>query len=487
MPARFVTVDRETPLLLPPDLQDWVAKDDPVRFVIEAVAECDLRLAKTNERGSGSRQYPPGMMLGLLIYCYAHGLFSSRQIERATYAHVSLRFLCADQHPDHDTIATFRCENGPLLEHCFAQVILYARELKAFSRLGTVSVDGTKMAARAAQRSNRTLTQLEQEIGALQGEMAGLLQQAGEADARELLEPSHLPQALLDKATRKRALEAARVTLAARQQAAHEQRLQQDRGEDIELPPDPPAARPPGAPKTPAAPTAKAAPTVESTPAAAEPASAAQSQRKPPPKRDAQLRINLVEPDSRVMCDAHGQYLQAYNIQAVVEAGEDRSQLVTGIRVTNAGNDRRLLAENLASVPAALRQEIENVLVDTGYDHADLIAAVERKYGCTVLCPPQNRTAAAQPKRRLKPGTERRRARAAAMRARFTDPAHQQLYKRRGASVEPVFGVFKNVLGFRRFRLFGIAKAGIEITLLALAYNVRQLARLTTRKTPKTT
>src|SRR5262249_47517966 len=110
MATRFVNIDRETPMLLPPDLKDWVAKDDLVRFILDAVETCDLGLAKVNPRGSGDRQYPPSMMLSLLIYCYGQGLFSSRAIERATHSHVSVRYLCANEHPDHDTIATFRRE-----------------------------------------------------------------------------------------------------------------------------------------------------------------------------------------------------------------------------------------------------------------------------------------------------------------------------------------------------------------------------------------
>src|ERR1044072_4207301 len=112
MATRFVNVDRETPMLLPPDMKDWVAKDDLVRFIIDAVEARDLRLAKVKHRGSGDAQYPPSMMLSLLIYCYGHGLFSSRAIERATYSQVSVRYLCANEHPDHDTIATFRRENA---------------------------------------------------------------------------------------------------------------------------------------------------------------------------------------------------------------------------------------------------------------------------------------------------------------------------------------------------------------------------------------
>jgi transposase len=111
MAARFVNIDHDTPLLLSPDLRQWVAPDHLVHFVMDAVAELDLRQAQVNERGTGDAQYPPAMMLGLLIYSYATGLFSSRQIERATYENVAVRLLCADTHPDHDTICTFRWQH----------------------------------------------------------------------------------------------------------------------------------------------------------------------------------------------------------------------------------------------------------------------------------------------------------------------------------------------------------------------------------------
>ena len=123
MPARFVSIDHDTPMLLPPDLRDWVPEDHLVHFIMDAVSELDLRGARVNERGSGDEQYPPRMLLGLLIYRYATGIFSSRQIERATHGNVAVRLLCADPHPDHDTIGTFRKAHRSLLAASFALVV----------------------------------------------------------------------------------------------------------------------------------------------------------------------------------------------------------------------------------------------------------------------------------------------------------------------------------------------------------------------------
>jgi transposase len=123
-----VNIDRESPMLLPPDLREWIADNDLARFVLEAVELSDLRTAAVNERGSGSAQYPPGMMLALLIYCYASGIFSSRRIERASFESVAVRYLCANEHPDHDTIAKFRVENRKLVGAVFVRVLELARE-----------------------------------------------------------------------------------------------------------------------------------------------------------------------------------------------------------------------------------------------------------------------------------------------------------------------------------------------------------------------
>ena len=106
--TRYVNRDRDTLLLSPPDLRDWVPADHLVHFVIEAVELIDTRTAPVNARGTGSEQYPPGMLLALLVYSYATGMFSSRQMERAGYENVAVRLLCADAHPDHDTLCTFR-------------------------------------------------------------------------------------------------------------------------------------------------------------------------------------------------------------------------------------------------------------------------------------------------------------------------------------------------------------------------------------------
>ena len=140
-------------MLLPPDLRDWIPQDDMVHFVIEAVEGMSLPTLKINHRGSGSAQYPPKMMLALLIYCYANGIFSSRRIERATYRDIAVRFLTANTHPDHDTICAFRRANFEAMAEAFLQVLHLARSMRVL-KVGTISVDGTHIKANASKDKN---------------------------------------------------------------------------------------------------------------------------------------------------------------------------------------------------------------------------------------------------------------------------------------------------------------------------------------------
>lgn len=210
MGRNLVNIDRATPMLLAEDLREWLPADDVAHLVIEAVEGMDLSLARVNERGSGSAQYPPGMLLALLIYCYSQGLYSSRRMERATHTHVGVRYVTANTHPDHDTIAAFRRTHGELLQRAFVEVLQLAREL-GVPRLGTVCLDGTKLSANASKRASRSEAQLKAEVQAR-------LAAAEKTDAEETT-TEQLPSALTDRRTRLARLQAARATLAARAEA----------------------------------------------------------------------------------------------------------------------------------------------------------------------------------------------------------------------------------------------------------------------------
>lgn len=123
MCAKFINIDRDTPMFLPPDMRDWLPENHMVHFVLEVTQSMDLSCFETNQRGTGSAQYPPSLLLPLLIYCYVTGRFSSRKIEEASWQDIAVRYICADTHPDHDTICTFRRRNSKAFERCFVHVL----------------------------------------------------------------------------------------------------------------------------------------------------------------------------------------------------------------------------------------------------------------------------------------------------------------------------------------------------------------------------
>src|SRR5712691_11302093 len=170
MPARFVNIDRQTPMFLPCDLRQWVPEAHIVHFILDAVEQMSTAHFHVNHRGTGSEQYPPAMMLALLIYCYATGRFGSRAIEAATHSDVAVRYLCANLHPDHSSICEFRVANEAAFRAAFVSVLQLARQLR-LTQVGAISVDGTKIQANASkhaavsyQRAGEMIEQLELEV-----------------------------------------------------------------------------------------------------------------------------------------------------------------------------------------------------------------------------------------------------------------------------------------------------------------------------------
>jgi transposase len=209
MAARFVNIDYDTPLILPPNLRDWVPAGHLAHFILDAVAEMDLRRLKVNERGTGSEQYPPRMLLALLLYCYATGVFSSRRMEQASYDSVPVRMMCGDTHPDHDTLCTFRRENKALLQEAFVRVLELAQALK-FLQVGqiTVAVDGTKMLAHASKHSAVSYEHAGKAIEQLDLEVKALMAKAEQADSTPLEDGLSIPAEIQRRQDRKAKLAA---------------------------------------------------------------------------------------------------------------------------------------------------------------------------------------------------------------------------------------------------------------------------------------
>jgi len=440
-------------MLLPPDLREWLPDGHLVHFVLDAVAALPLQRFQVNARGTGSAQYPPAMMLSLLIYCYVTGRMGSRQIEAASYTDVAVRYICGgDHHPDHDTICAFRRQNGPLFTESFVKVLGYAQELGVLKRRGGVSVDGTKIAANASKHAAVSYGRASEMMAALEEEVQELMVLAESADRAPETAKLDVPAELTRRQDRQAKLKLAKLAIEARfQERAQERQAQYE---------------------------AKCA---------AREARRAQGKRglgpepKPPASQpDAKAQHNFTDPESRIMKAGSGEHFeQAYNAQAAVDT--EGSLLVLGAHVTDAPNDKQQLVPTLQSVSPQVR-EVTEALADTGYFSEAAVVNVEADGGPVVyaavekqghhrrLCdlmqqadaplPPDNAT-----------GTEK-------MRHRLRTAAGKAKYALRKQTVEPVFGIIKSVMGFRRFLLRGRLKVSLEWTLVTLAYNFKRLFRL---------
>ena len=457
MATRFVPIDRDTPLLLPPNLRDWVPADHLVHFVLDAVDALDLRQVRVNIRGTGSEQYPPAMLLGLLLYSYATGTFGSRRIEQSTYDSVPVRLLTADTHPDHDTLCTFRRENQALLTESFVKVLQLAQRLNVlkFGQI-TVAADGTKVLASASKHSAVSYQRAGEMMAQLEGEVQQLLAKAEVADATPLQDGLTIPEEITRRQERKAALAQARAEIEARaharytaQVADHEVKLaeraaRKERGEKV-------GGKPPKAPT-------------------------------PTPEPGDQY--NFTDPESRIMKAGNGNHFeQSYNAQAAVEV---ESRLIVGERVSQAPNDKQQLAPTLMAIPAEAGA-VATALVDSGFFSEKAVRQMEHtEAGAptgTVIYAAVEKTGHHRTVRDLEKRAEPEAPPPGAsltevMRHRLKTTTGRMLYKLRQQTVEPVFGIIKSVLGFRQFRLRGRAKASLEWTLVCLAYNLKRLHRL---------
>ena len=435
-----MNVDRETPLLLPVDLRDWVPENDLVHFVINAVETMNLTTLSVNRRGTGDEQYPPRMMLALLIYCYASGVFGSRRIERATYRDQAVRYLAGDTHPDHDTICAFRRANGEVIKEAFLEVLKLAREMKLL-RVGTISVDGTHVKANASKHKSVRYDRAGELEQMLCKDIAELMDKAERSDNETAGEEQSLPEEI---GRRERLLEKMRE---GRRQL--EERAQKNSGSG-----DASSGGPGGA---------VGGGGTESSKGSPEPSQ----------------QINLTDPDSALMRKSkHSGYEQAYNAQAVVDA--EGSQLIVAVDVLQTPADSNQLAAAVHSVPAEVG-EVQRVLADGGYVNADEFDELKKEnvevYVAVTGEDPNKRKYDYRPPRE-RPRKKVTDPRLVAMRDKVASPEGKRIYGRRAATVEPVFGIIKGALGFRQFLLRGIEKVKLEWGLGCLAYDFKRLWRL---------
>jgi transposase len=417
---------------------------------VEVIDGLDLSAMSRSYRGTGSASYHPALLLGILVYGYATGVFSSRKLERATYDSVAFRFIAANDHPDHDTIATFRRRFLKEIEGLFVQVLALAREM-GMLKMGTVALDGTKIHANASRHSALSYDHAGQIEAQLKAEVAELLARAEAADQIDAPDGMSIPDELARREKRLAKLAEARAKIEARakerferEKAEHEAKLAA-RQAKAETTGKKPGGKPPQPPVEGARPTDQ---------------------------------INLTDEESRIMPVAGGGFEQCYNAQAVVAAG---SLLVLAAPVVQAPNDKQQIEpmlERIGALPEDLGKP-ETLLADNGYfSDANVTLCAAANIEPLIAQDRQSHHPSLRERFAIAPAAPANPTPLEAMAHRLLTPEGKKLYALRKQTPEPVFGIIKSVMGFRQFLLRGLDNVQGEWSLVTMAWNMKRMYAL---------
>ena len=448
----FKSIDRDTQFLFPPSVQDWLSEDHLARFVVDIVGQLDLAALNARYKPNGEAAYPPSMLLSLLFYGYATGTFSSRALERKTYDSIDFRYIAANTHPDHTTIAEFRKRFISELSPLFLQILTIAAEA-GLLKLGTVSLDGTKIKANASKHkamSYKYACELEKK---LTREIESLMKLAEAADSSDIPDGMNLPEELTRREIRLAKIAAAKAEIERR--AAERYEVERGEYEEKMAKREKKAkdkGRKPGG-KPPSPPTAG------------------------PGDKD---QVNFTDSESRIMPKSGGGFEQAYNSQASVD---NDSRLIVGEHVSQKPNDKQELEpalSELARAPEAAGSP-EKLNADNGYYSEDNVIACERASVEPYIamgrekhnCDPLERFSSPGAEPDVEAGAVER------MAYRLKSQEGRRTYSMRKQVVEPVFGIIKSVMGFKQFMLRGLKKVSGEWTLVCLAYNLKRMHIMT--------
>jgi transposase len=437
MPTSFLPYEPDQTFLLPPSPSEWLPENHLVYFVSDIIGRLDLQKFYARYEGDGRRNQPydPAMLVKVLVYGYATGVFSSRKQAKKLYEDVAFRLLGAGNFPSHRTICDFRMRHLPELKELFVAVARLAKEL-GLVKLGTVALDGTKVKAHASKHKAMSYGRMKEQEQKLTQEIEALLERARVTDAQEDDRwgadqgEQELPKELQRRQDRLVKIQAAKARVEERQAQADRERGRhpedgQRRGDGAGRP----FKRPFGVPED-------------------------------------KAQDNFTDPESRIM-KLGGSFEQCYNAQAVVDAD---SQLIVASGLGNNAADNEELVPMVEAVKENLGELPKRALADTGFRSEDSFAKLEKyKEEMEVLVALGREgkdQAAIDPKQY--PATVR-------MAERLASKEGQAHYRRRKAIVEPVFGWIKHAMGFRQFSLRGLDKVTGEWGLVCLALNMRRM------------
>lgn len=450
--SHFRPIDRKTDYLLPPSVDDWLPQDHLARFIVEVVDALDLSQLEKAYAGRGSAAYHPALLLSLLVYGYATGVFSSRKMERASYDSVAFRFIAAGSHPDHDTLASFRRRFLDELADIFVQVLEMAKEMKLL-KLGTISLDGTKVHANASRHSALSHGHIDKIQAQLEAEVQELLSLAEQADKADVPDGVSLPAEIKRREDRLSAMAVAKAKIQARakerfeqEQAEYEAKMAQREAKKKET-----GKKPGGKPPKPPVAGARATD-----------------------------QLNLTDEESRIMPVSGGGFEQAYNAQAAVDT---KSLLIMVPAVSQAPNDKEQvipMLEQITALPEELGK-VEKLLADTGFCSAKNVQACEAAGIEPLFALGRDEHHPSWRERFTEPealSEDEDATPVTRMAYRLKTKAGRAAYALRKQTVEPVFGIIKSVMGFRQFLLRGLKQVTGEWRLVCLAWNFKRMAVL---------
>ncbi len=452
MSSKFIDADRETLYFLPPSLQDWLPEKHLARYVVEIVDQLDLRSLKESYVGCGLKPYNPVMMVALLFYGYATGVFSSRQLERSTYDSVAFRYIAANSNPDHDTIANFRRRFLPEIAQIFTQILMIAQQMKVL-QLGRISLDGSKIKANASKHKALSYQRACQQEEQIKAEVAALLKKAESADQSDLPDGMNIPDELERRENRLAAIAEAKAKLEERaaerhalEQAAYEEKLAKRAEKERK--------------------TGKK--------------SKGKHPKPPAPGPKGKDQVNLTDEQSRIMPTSGGGFQQSYNAQAGVDTV---SKLIVTAHISQRPNDKQELSPvlgRLAVLPEPLGVATE-LIADSGYFSEKNVAACEKNQITPYIAVARDQHHQSLQDRFSQPPPLPEEADAVErMKNRLKTAAGKAIYAQRKITSEPVFGIIKSVMGFRNFLLRGHEAVGGEWLLVCLAFNIKRMHVLRT-------
>ena len=442
---QFISANREQQMLMPYDLGDWLPEDHLSRFVVDVVDKLDFKKVYTSYKPGGSKAYDPRLLLSLIFYGYSTGIFSSRKIETATYDSVAFRFISGNHHPDHDTLSAFRKRFLPEIKVWFKEILLIGKEL-GILKLGNIYIDGTKVQANASKHKAMSYEYIQKLEKQLSEEIDKLLDLAADTDEKEKDLELDIPAEIRRREDRLKRIKEAKKVI---EQRAEERYKEEKKAYDQKIKKRDDAEQKTGKKTKGKAP------------------------KQPTNKPEGKDQYNFTDPESRIMKTSKG-FEQCYNGQAAV----NDDMIIVGAYSNAHVNDKQEFMPTISSVPTEIG-EITDAIADTGYySEINVLTSENQGINPIISIAREKHNSYLDDKLNYDPPDKAPVSTLDGMKQKLKSKEGKEKYKKRKQTVEPVFGIIKEIMGFRRFSLRGENQTDNEWSLICCAYNLKRMYNL---------